>query len=419
MHTHPALPRWQRLATFALFALALCSAPARADTLEGVLERGARYSVLWFASPESGDLIGQVFANTSQAGQVILASCLPGMSCVVKGTQSDVSIHAPDGTNLEEATPLPNEFYPPEGRGFEPELVFDEPEESMLQQLDFAGNPSGWWRILQAKSAYMQPGLHMSARALQTRFGPLDINDAHWLLFNGSPVLDSAAGAAQAATAAPLSAASLVIDPAETTAAATAQPSLLARLQNWWNAVWQPLRNQLLAWLGRAPANSTGRAQAQAQAPHMPTATQAVPPADPASAPLHNGTAQVVQGNVVLHLVAHFELPDRDIVLLQSTGGTACPALYRFATLTQQGIAVTPEFGTCSDIASIVLPDPQPGNDPEPVLSIVGFKGPSNPEAEQQQAARSLYRFALRQGKVLEMQSEPEPEKTQAQSRSL
>ena len=73
MHTHPALPRWQRLATFALLALALCGAPAHADTLEGVLERGARHSVLWFASPESGDLIGQVFTNTSQAGQVILA----------------------------------------------------------------------------------------------------------------------------------------------------------------------------------------------------------------------------------------------------------------------------------------------------------------------------------------------------------
>ena len=169
-----------------------------------------------------------------------------------------------------------------------------------------------------------------------------------------------------------------------------------------------------MAWLGRAPAHGTGKAQ-EAQAQHTPTATQAVPLADPAAAPSHNGTARVVQGDVALHLVAHFELPDRDIMLLQSTGGTACPALYRFATLTQQGIAVTPEFGTCSDIASIVLPDPQPGNDPEPVLSIVGFKGPSNPEAEKQRAARNLHRFALRQGKVLEM----EPEQVQPQAQAL
>ena len=376
MHTQPAPLRWQRLATFALLALALCGAPAHADTLEGVLERGARHSVLWFASPESGDLIGQVFTNTSQAGQVILASCLPGMSCMVEGTQTD------------------------------------EPEESMLQQLDFADSPSGWWRILQAKSAFMQPGLHMSARALQTRFGPLDINDAHWLLFKGNPVLDSAAGTAQT-TAAPLPDLSLVIDPAETTAPATAQPTLLARLQNWWNAVWQPLRNQLLAWLGRAPADGPEQMDAKGQA-QAQTQVRTKSLAEPVAASLGNGTAEVVRGNSLLHLVAHFELPDRDIVLLQSTGGTACPALYRFATLTQQGIAVTPEFGTCSDIASIVLPDPQPGNDPEPVLSIVGFQGPSNPEAEQQREARSLYRFALRQGKVLEM--EPEQAQTQVQA---
>ena len=36
-----------------------------------------------------------------------------------------VSIHAPDGANLEEVTPLPNQFYLPEGGGFKPEFVFD------------------------------------------------------------------------------------------------------------------------------------------------------------------------------------------------------------------------------------------------------------------------------------------------------
>ncbi|MCW2311149.1 hypothetical protein M2244_000877 [Rhodoferax antarcticus] len=39
-----------------------------------------------------------------------------------------VSIHAPYGANLEEVTPLPNEFYPPEGGGFKPGSVFDETE---------------------------------------------------------------------------------------------------------------------------------------------------------------------------------------------------------------------------------------------------------------------------------------------------
>ena len=33
---------------------------------------------------------------------------------------------------MEEVTPLPNEFYPPEGGGFKPELVFDKKKSIML-----------------------------------------------------------------------------------------------------------------------------------------------------------------------------------------------------------------------------------------------------------------------------------------------
>ena len=328
MHT-PRQPRWQRTATLALLALALGGAYAQAETLEGTLERGEQHSVLWFVSPESGDLIGQVFANTSQAGQVILAKCLPGMACTV------------EDANTGEA------------------------DEQLLEKLKFSAQPSGWWHIELAKNAYMQANLPMSERELSTRFGHLHINDDYWLLFKGSPVLDSPPQAAPAA---------LPTQKAESSATPTAEPAeptLLTRLQTWWSNLRAKLQHQLLALLGRAPAN--------------------------------DGTAEVLQGNNSLHLVAHFELPDRDIVLLQVTGGTACPALYRFATLTQQGIAVTPEFGTCSGIASISLPDPQPGEVPEPRLSLVGFMGPFEPEAEQERASRRLYRFLLRHGKVLEL----------------
>ncbi|MCW2313667.1 hypothetical protein [Rhodoferax antarcticus] len=44
---------------------------------------------------------------------------------VVEISSGNVSIHAPYGANLEEVTPLPNEFYPPEGGGFKPGSVFD------------------------------------------------------------------------------------------------------------------------------------------------------------------------------------------------------------------------------------------------------------------------------------------------------
>lgn len=351
MHT-PRQPRWQRTATLALLALALGGASAQAETLEGTLERGEQHSVLWFVSPESGDLIGQVFANTSQAGQVILAKCLPGMACTAEGVSTG------------------------------------EADEQLLEKLKFSAQPSGWWHIELAKNAYMQPNLPMSERELSTRFGHLHINDDYWLLFKGSPVLDSPPQAAPAA---------LPTQKAESSATPTtepAEPTLLTRLQTWWSNLRAKLQHQLLALLGRAPADSAAPAQEQ---PQSASIAQAPP------APANDGTAEVVQGNNALHLVAHFELPDRDIVLLQVTGGTACPALYRFATLTQQGITVTPEFGTCSGIASISLPDPQPGEVPEPRLSLVGFMGPFEPEAEQERASRRLYRFLLRHGKVLEL----------------
>lgn len=60
---HTVIPR---LAALAL-AVACACASAQTDTLQGTLERGPAHSVLWAVSPESGDLIGQVFANDSQA----------------------------------------------------------------------------------------------------------------------------------------------------------------------------------------------------------------------------------------------------------------------------------------------------------------------------------------------------------------
>ena len=105
---HPFIPQ------VAALALALGCPSARAETLEGTLERGPVHSVLWAVSPESGDLIGQVFANASQAGKAVLAHCLPGLHCVAEGASSV------------------------------------EPPESLTGQLPFSIQPSGWWLITQA-----------------------------------------------------------------------------------------------------------------------------------------------------------------------------------------------------------------------------------------------------------------------------
>lgn len=308
-----------------LLAAALALAPWYAgtaqaqETVEGTLERGPVHSVLWAVSPESGDLIGQVFANASQTGQTILAHCLPGLHCV-----------AEDASTAE-------------------------PPDSLTEGLSFGAQPSGWWIITQARSARMQPNLPLSERELHTRHGRLTITDEYLLLFNGHPVLVSPPQAPTTHNAAP----------------STTRRTLLERINTWWQDWWSQVRGKLLALLERTPA---------------PT-------------PVATASADPVQGNAALHVVAHFEQEGQDIVLLQDSGGTACPALYRFATLTPQGITVTREFGTCSDLAAVTLEDTSNGMK-EPRLTMVGTL---DPVAPGHRPGLLLRHFVLRQGQVEEL----------------
>ena len=75
----------------AIFGLALgstLSPSALSETLTGLLECSNGYSVLWYISPQSGDLIGRVFSNTSLEGKHILHSCLPGLSCTTEDIEA-------------------------------------------------------------------------------------------------------------------------------------------------------------------------------------------------------------------------------------------------------------------------------------------------------------------------------------------
>ena len=345
----PALP--SALLSAAL-ALSTGTASAQADNLEGALERGATHSVLWFASPETGDLIGQAFANDSQAGQTILARCLPDLGCAVEAAR-----------------------------------FADEAPQEELERMGFSAQPSGWTLITHARDAYMLTNLPLQERELQTRHGRLSITDDHRLLFNDRAVLDSPPAPPEAPAVAQSSAATPAAAPSPAPAVSWTQ-----RLSAWWQGLW----GRLLALFGRAPVTvGTGPADATAAAPVTPISA-ATP------APAAQGTADLVQGNSRLDIVAHFELEGQDIVLLQDTGGTACPALFRFATLTSQGIAVTPEFGTCSDIATVAMNSVTLDPGPELVVSMAGYRGPFESEQEQQRAYRQLHRFTLRQGVIHE-----------------
>ena len=319
----------------ALLTLALVApACAQASKVEGLLERGPTHSVLWFVSPESGDLVGQVFANASPAGQIILAACLPGLHCVAEGANAV------------------------------------EPPEDLTRQLRFSSEPSGWWLITQARSAGMQGDLPLHERTLRTRYGLLDVNENHMLLLEGRPVLGNPQPPGASAATAP---------------APAAAPSLMARLSTWWQGQW----HRVMALLGLGSTSLPAASTAKTPAPTVSDTPWHVP-----------GTAEVVQGNNTLHLVAHYELEGQDVALLQDTGGAYCPALFRFAMLSAQGIAVTPAFGTCNDIAHATLAQDAQGR-PEPILAMPGFLGPDEPKQAREQASNQLQRFALRQGQVV------------------
>ena len=246
--------------TSAILILAACAwTLAAAETVEGVLEKGAAYSALFSASPESGDLIGYPFRNQSAVGKAILGNCLPGMLCKI----GDGAVRNMDNTDA----------------------------------LKFAYKPSGWLEITRAKDVGMDTVVFGYDKKLKTRFGVVSVREeGNLLLFKGKPV---------------------------------------------------------------APA---------------------------------------IEGNSSLSIVADYEMGQSHVLLLQNTGGTACPALFRFITVSAAGLRATPEFGTCSDIIYPSL-NLEAG---EITVAMNGFLGPFESEADKQKAymTKTVFRFA--NGRVME-----------------
>ena len=141
-------------ATAVLLSLALCAgatATHATQVAEGVLEKGAPYSALFSASPESGDLIGYAFKNESAAGKAILKNCLPGLFC-----------------KLEKSTMRPMDDAPP---------------------LKTANEPMGWIEITTARTPRMEPVVFGYDKTMKTRYGVLSVREEdNTLLFKGKPV---------------------------------------------------------------------------------------------------------------------------------------------------------------------------------------------------------------------------------------
>ena len=98
-----------------------------------------------------------------------------------------------------------------------------------------------------------------------------------------------------------------------------------------------------------------------------------------------------VEGNNSLSIVVTYELGKNDVVVLQNNGGTACPALYVFITISTAGVRATPEFGTCSDIIRVT-------SDLKNSVTLVmnGFTGPFEANAATRKAwmTKTVFKFS-------------------------
>ena len=105
-----------------------------------------------------------------------------------------------------------------------------------------------------------------------------------------------------------------------------------------------------------------------------------------------------IEGNSNLHIVARHEWGADDVLLLQDTGGSACPAQFRILQLSVKGLKTSPAFGTCSDL---IYPsfDAKTGV----TVTMVGFAGPFESAAAQKKAglSKAVYRWDGR-GTLLE-----------------
>lgn len=107
-----------------------------------------------------------------------------------------------------------------------------------------------------------------------------------------------------------------------------------------------------------------------------------------------------VEGNNSLGFVAQVALKNRRAVLVQNNGGTACPATYRWVIVSDGGYNVSPEFGSCSDLAKVSTASGAL------VVTMPGFAGDSEPVAERNRAANKRMTYVY-DGKALTENGKP------------
>ncbi len=103
-----------------------------------------------------------------------------------------------------------------------------------------------------------------------------------------------------------------------------------------------------------------------------------------------------VKGNASLSVIEKFEMGASDVVLIRDNGGTACPALFHFVTLSASGAKATPAFGTCSDLVRAAR------RGDTITVSMPGYRGPFESSAGRAKAAKEKHVFTFSNGIVTE-----------------
>lgn len=106
-----------------------------------------------------------------------------------------------------------------------------------------------------------------------------------------------------------------------------------------------------------------------------------------------------IHANSSLEIGRVFHMEGSDVVLVKDTGGTACPYLYYLVTIRDSKAEATPEFGSCTEVVGAS----RKGN--SIVLTMHGYRGPFEPEADRRRAARELRTFVFADSKVSEIKA--------------
>ncbi len=99
-----------------------------------------------------------------------------------------------------------------------------------------------------------------------------------------------------------------------------------------------------------------------------------------------------IQGNNSLSTVGTYQIGGSDVVLIQDSGGAACPARLYFVSISNNGVMATAPFGTCSDL----IKEKQVVD--TIYVEMPGFMGPFEPEAEKIKAAKEWHIFVFKDG---------------------